>query len=498
MEAPESRRNAATGDEPPRKGANFAYEHPLPDSMRRAIVDVTVVDAESRAPVVGAEVQILNYVDLKFHPLATDEHGRVRVVYPFADDPQLSIEVRKEGYIPQRAGWFDRKKEEPPRELTIALRHGVTIGGLVTDEAGHPIEGVTVVATVDEHASGDRLTDPLGYEIFYEVPFRTGPDGRWSTSSCPPLARKLSLQLNHPDYVSGGGRTLGGSGRRVPDFEGLRRQTDRQIMAKGVRVDGWVVDAESKPVPGARVVDSSRGLTFLSWLREATTDQKGHFHIHCMPGESMTMLVQVRGYQPVTRSFKARAGVQPVEFRLDPGKVMKGRVVDTAGKPIAGASVLMLNSARNRGIFLRTWTDMEGRFVWDSAPDHSVELTIGKPGYLDIEQAPFTARDQEIEIVLKPALTVTIRVVDAASGQPIVSFDVERRVRDVATGGMAWNPVTARRPDNGARELVFDATDVPDQLQVRSLGYTPAVFRVVQGEERETEVVVRLEKAADQ
>ena len=106
--------------------------------------------------------------------LRPNQEGHLRVVYPYSDEPSLSIEVRKEGYVPQRSGWgSETKKDGPPREVTIALRHGTPMGGLVIDEAGKPIEGVTVVATVDAYIpmTGSRIR--LASRCFSR--YRSGP-----------------------------------------------------------------------------------------------------------------------------------------------------------------------------------------------------------------------------------------------------------------------------------------------------------------------------------
>ena len=117
----------------------------------------------------------------------------------------------------------------------------------------------------------------------YEVPFRTDAEGRWSTESCPPTARKIGLQLIHPDFVSGDCATLGGDGARHPSLEALRKRSDRQVMIKGVRVSGRIVDGAGKPVAKARISDSTRGLTFLTYVRHTETDADGRFHLHLPP-----------------------------------------------------------------------------------------------------------------------------------------------------------------------------------------------------------------------
>jgi len=492
-------RVAAAQSEPPQQKVKLAYDQPLPDSVRKSIVEVVVVDAASRAPIADAEVMVLNYVDLRFHTFSTDKRGLLRVVYPYSDKPALSLEVRKEGFVPQRSGWgFEKEKVDAPRQVTIALRSGVEVGGLVVDKAGRPIEGVTVVVSAEEYSPGDRLKHELGWEMLYEVPFRTGRDGRWRTGSCPPTATKIALQLIHSDYVSGGCATLAGPGLRHPSLEALRMQTDRQVMTKGVRVNGRVVDAAGKPIPGARICESSRGLTFLTYVRHAETDTGGRFHFHFEPDESVNLTVQVNGFEPATRSLTAKPDQDPIEFVLDAGKVIRGRVVDLGGKPIPGALVFIPGPAKHKGVFLRTWTDWEGRFIWGSAPSGQVELSISKEGYLWIAIESFTADDKETVVVLKPALTVMLSVRDAGTGRPIKSVSVETGTIDPATGSLRWQSEPAADSDDGVFRVTLDATKGPYQLRVKSKGFGWTASRTIRGDEKDVTEVIHLEKSKDQ
>jgi hypothetical protein len=488
---------AAAMSEPPQREMNLAYDRPLADSLRRSIVDITVVDAATKTPVVGAEVFVLSYIDFKYRVISTDQKGQLRVVYPHPGRPSLNIEVRKDGYVPQRSSWYPgSRKEGSPRRVTIGLRRGIPIGGLVTDEEGQPIEGVTVVATVDEHGPGERLTDDLGYEIFYEVPLRTGPDGRWQTRSLPATASKVSLQLIHPDYVSGNTRTLGGPGLRRPTIAALRDRTDRQVMTRGVRLGGRVVDAAGKPIPNARIVESSRGLTVLDYLREAETDAEGRFRFHLEPKEKVKLTVQVKGYEPLTRSFEARDATHPIELRLEPGKVVLGRVVDPAGKPIPAVSVMVSSLSRNKELFLQTWTDSTGRFRWDSAPAGQVELSVGTEEYLWLENVPFTADGQEKVVVLKPGLTVTIKTRDSRTGLPIKSFSIETGIQVPGTDDFRWEPGLTRAVTDGEYRTALDARVGPYQFRVKSDGYVPVTSRAVRGDEKSVEEVIELERPA--
>jgi hypothetical protein len=417
--------------------------------MRKAIVDVIVIDAVTKAPVVDAEVMVLNYVDLMYHPASTNQQGLLRVVYPYSDGPSdsVNIEIRREGYVPQRSGWgMENRKDGPPREVTIALRRGTPMGGLVTDEAGKPIEGVMVVASVDEYGPGNRLTDPLGSEILYEVPFRTGADGRWRAESLPSPAQKVSLLLIHPDYVSGDSMRTSGPGVRRPFIGLLRKQTDHQVMTKGVKVVGRVVDAAGKPIPSARVTETTEGQAFLTYIRHTETDAAGGFHFHFNPNEKITLTVQIKGYEPDTKSFVVKPGIEPIEFRLEPGKVIHGRVVDLEGKPIPAANIFIPRFSSHQGVFLRTWTDSQGRFRWDSGPSKAVELSIGKQGYVWVERVLFVTFEQETVVTLRPGLTITVTASDAQTGKAVKEFSTETGVSDPDTGMVTWKPEMLRAP----------------------------------------------------
>ena len=155
---------------------------------------------------------------------------------------------------------------------------------------------------------------------------------------------------------------MGGLGLRHPQIGLLRSQLDQEVMTKGVKLSGRVVNAAGKPIPGARISESSDGMTFLTYNRHTETDAEGRFHFHFNPNEKVTLTAQVKGYEPDTKSLVVKHGIEPIEFRLEPGRVIRGRVVDLSGKPIPAASIIIPVRSSHQGVFLRTWTDYRGAF----------------------------------------------------------------------------------------------------------------------------------------
>ena len=63
--APAAIPGSALAAESPQQRARMAYDRPLPDFAHKALVEVTVVDSASRAPLTDASVLVLNEVDLQ-------------------------------------------------------------------------------------------------------------------------------------------------------------------------------------------------------------------------------------------------------------------------------------------------------------------------------------------------------------------------------------------------------------------------------------------------
>jgi beta-lactamase regulating signal transducer with metallopeptidase domain len=480
---------------PPANGLPVrAYNQPVPNSAKYHTVTLTLLDDETNKPLADAEVIVLNYVDLRDYTFPTDSSGRLRFEYPYIGaKPQLNIELRKNGYVPVRHAWgFENEMYHATDALTVRLRRGTTMGGIVVYVGDQPVEGVTVVMTVSKYGAGKRPENPTGHEIYFEVPSTTGPDGRWRTDSVPPGAEEINLQLIHPDFVSDGTTTLGIKGR-TPTVAALQTQTDRQVLIKGVKISGRVVDMQGKPIGGAEVVDSTRGLTFVDYVRRAFTDPEGRFHFHLPRGGDVTLTAQVRGFEPASKKVAAEAGGPPSEFRLAPGRFLRGRVVDPKGKPIAGASIVIPSISKHKEIFLRRWSDAEGRFEWDSAPAESVEFSIWAEGYVPRDPVLLAASNTEAIVVLKPAVGVSLRVVDAGTGKPIAEFSVQIVA---AIPGKAeflpWGPATYGE-FGGDFHTSFDAKNSPFRITVSASGYAPAQTRVFRGDERAVREVIRLE-----
>ncbi|MBL8726582.1 MAG: sigma-70 family RNA polymerase sigma factor [Planctomycetes bacterium] len=172
------------------------------------------------------------------------------------------------------------------------------------------------------------------------------------------------------------------------------------LLALEHTVFGRVHDVHGAPIAGAE-------LTVNGWRDIATSsDADGRYELK-VPGPPYLLLVHKTSYRERMLDATVVEGMprNELDIELQPGAAFSGRVVDAAGKPIAGAKV------RASGLALGTETDAAGQFVFGgAAPDESHGLTVTKAGFQPTTKGA-TAGEAPVEIVLHPGLELTLRAV---------------------------------------------------------------------------------------
>ncbi len=80
-----------------------------------------------------------------------------------------------------------------------------------------------------------------------------------------------------------------------------------------------------------------------------------------------TVTAQSPGRAPELADVVVAPGMKPVELRLGPGHLIRGRVINPEGKPLDGVTVQAMDWKRHSSLDWMTKTDARGRFTWDSA-----------------------------------------------------------------------------------------------------------------------------------
>ncbi len=270
----------------------------------------------------------------------TDAEGRYRIVGTDREFEAIWLSIDKPGFVPIQLVWSNIAEvpAEIPREVTVALEPGSTIGGFVRDEQGQPIAGATVglsIPSTGNQKPGQPRVDLRNFQT------RTDGEGRWRCDLVPARLDILSITVEHPDYVSESNPFWRRS-ESAREFDDLQAGKVVLVLKEGTTLEGRVSARDGHPVTGARVIQADRNLR-----GTATTDDRGRFEQAHIPPGPIELIVQARGYVPALVRKSSRAPCSPAEVRLTRRPGLAGSSTTRTGRSRAPSS--MSTSVRRTG-----------------------------------------------------------------------------------------------------------------------------------------------------
>lgn len=391
---------------------NRGQAAPMPEVARIAL---HVADADTGAGLSKARIHVAYFYAGgrgESHDFVTDRSGTAAIPEPFeGGDKGMNVFVVAEGHVPKCVSF---QSDDARREYTLRLAPGVAVRGLVLDPDGQPVPGVEI-----------KLQNGGGYKHGAEnVDFQlcsaaTDENGRWTYSYAPEWFEELRFILTHVDYAV----TL----PVVPTAQ-VSLTNLIFVLQRGFVLEGVVADLHGRPIAGAQVKElHNRGYR----QQTALTDDRGRFVlkgigefdsvvsplpergqsnvwiIRGMTGQSeayVNLEVSAEGFAPVIRKTSLPQQTNSVALQLSAAKIFRGRVLNEAGDPIAGAVVR--TDANSEGIVRFLWsttTDQEGRFEWRSAPAEPTLFWFEAAGYEWKRGMELVADESDHEIRLKRA-----------------------------------------------------------------------------------------------
>jgi beta-lactamase regulating signal transducer with metallopeptidase domain/thiol-disulfide isomerase/thioredoxin len=437
----------------------------------------TVADATGE-PLEGVKIRFNGRVAGKRFDqrLETNDDGIASVYWARgATVNNLWMQCERNGYVPIHYNWqSDVRPIEMPERLDLQFAAGQTVGGVVQDENGAPIAGAHVEITMP-------LTWPeLDNWVFNAAELTTDDAGRWTWPSAPPDFGTLGVRLKHPDFMDGYG-TASADGKAIA------------VLKRGLEVAGRVVDTEGKPIAGATArLGFDR---FGSNDPESKTDADGRFVLkNCKPGKSL-VTIQAEGLSPQFKDVFVEERADVGEFRLEPGHMLRLRVVDQEGQPVKGVWCGTDTWRSYRTLEFRADTDADGRIIWTSAPRDAVLCDFGKDGYMAVRKVSLEAGEKEHIITIPRRLTVTGTVTDAATKEPLPEFGIRHGYlwagrNEPSLSGDAPVPYV-----DGTFGYSFDEPIIGAYvLQAVAPGYLPAISRPIRSDERDVSVEFTLQR----
>jgi RNA polymerase sigma factor (sigma-70 family) len=508
-------------------------------------ITLRIIAEDTEQPVAGAAIEYFvaekgRRISPAPTPMTATDQGVCEIPISRATVGTLTIQSRTDGFVDMVATWWPDRGEEIPQQYTLRLARSVPIGGQVVDEAGQPISGAQVQFDYQSSASTANAVEPPHLATQAQEKTVTDAEGRWRIDRFAKEAVSMLYGVaTHPDYFNG------------PLFkysDGAGPEVEKQLLTgaylfqltRGMTVRGVIVDKDGQIVTGAKVAAAAlmedpplargRSITRVSTRAKETTNQAdGTFTLTgCKPGTNR-FTVEARGFAWARVEMNLARDATPLRFVLQPGNVLRLRVLDPNGQPVSNCLVgfpsqqpirrgvltaaIMVEAASRRGRFgiepvNRFRSDAEGRVAWDSAPSSEVELGFSTAG-LQSTNILVPADGQEHVVTLTSAhpadqpqrLTVSGSVRDAASGLPIPRFRVSLSRSPLSQYGPDWSHTESGQDGKflWVDNMRYDETrpgSHPVSLKIEADGYAPLVSRVVQTDEGEAHLDITLMPSA--
>ncbi len=236
-----------------------------------------------------------------------------------------------------------------------------------------------------------------------------------------------------------------------------------------------------EPLSGTKVNQGSS--RWGSHYPSTKTASKGRFRFrNCKPGQ-MVLTFQCDGYAPELLELDVQEDVADLKVTLSKPHTLRGRVLDTQDAPLDGVTVVADTWRGHRSLSMRTKTDAEGHFEFDSAPGDAVLYDILKQGYMSVRNTSLTAGDKEHTVTLPPELVISGQVVDSETQKPVPSFLVLRGIQWEGRNAPSWQRREPAAGKDGAYSMRLAYPYPGHLLKVEAEGYLPAVSRVFQSDE---------------
>jgi hypothetical protein len=230
-------------------------------------------------------------------------------------------------------------------------------------------------------------------------------------------------------------------------------------LVPGSAATGRLIDSKRAPVEGAEVTAGFKLPGFQRGLmRYARSDASGRYVLRGIPSGPAQLKVTKTGYATSLQPIDASADVAVADVVLTGSRVAPVKVVDTRGRPIAGASVRSKN-----GPAAVTGADGVAKLAGVSVDEETL-LTVEAKRFHSAQVALPVAVRQEFVVTLASGVRVAASLVNVQTGQPA-------------------GPGTVLVMNNGARMIAkFDADGTIDiggldagrlSLEIRASGMAP-------------------------
>jgi len=444
----------------------LAQDEAKEDDSGFKYIEIKVLDPDGK-PLADAAVEVsMDGIDF---PLIADEEGIASLNVPSTVERSLMLGVRHDGFAAVGARWS--KGDKVPDEFLIRLEKGATIGGIVHDEDGNPVEGVDVKISMSSSNTKAGELRPW----FSGIVGTTDSEGRWHTETAPEKKIQLYFRLNHPDFIEDHG-----SSRQRPTWNQLKSMDYVFVIEKGIEIRGRVVDADDQPVVGAEVV---AGLDRYNNSKEPVeTDENGEYLLKNVKAGNIAISVVAKELAADMQKISASKESEPINFQLQPGNHIRFQITDPDGQPLEGVRISPEEWRGFRCLVRRDGsqeTDSDGVWEWNGAPADEIQFNFYLSDYMSVRKKQYVPQEEAYEIQMGWPLVLSGKVVDAETGKPIDKFEIIEGGRWHGQQRVSWQMHRPGKGQAGKYQVKYTSDAEGYRIKIRAEGYRPVTSELV-------------------
>ena len=384
-----------------------------------------------------ANASVSGFVPHAYADTPTDNEGRIN--FAVQEPGHYSLTIQVDGYEPAKVDGLVVGDEKVAPEFVVKLKRAKEVKGTVEVQVlsanGSPVKDVWVTP-VKKQGEGafewewliDRgqFSDKNGLVRFNDL-----PAGDYIFVGIPPSDR-LPVAISPTVTVA--------SAEKV--------KVTISVPATG-RIVGKLVDEKGNPIAGEFVSvwkeDETQEERLLGYnLPTAVTKSDGSFTLENLPEGSYiisTSFGVAVGLVTTWQNVRVRGGetakVTVTVISEMPTVSITGEVIDSSGKPVSGATVLV-----NSEPMLRAVTDENGRFSFSEIPAFrynrpaTYSVTVMKPGFASRSETVKIegGKSPEVRLMLEPGALIEGQLV-SEKGEPVGGMPVYAVPEELACAG---------------------------------------------------------------
>ena len=343
-------------------------------------------------------------------PVMSQADGSFEVV-EVSPGTEMFVEGTHAQFLTTQSETFDLMAGGSLTNVTLTMKVGGAISGIVVDESGVPLEGA-IVAVRDEWL-GDVNPESL--------PNKTVSDaaGQFSIKSLPSGYHNLICAMN-------GFLTVEKS--EIIVEEGMNTANIELRLTQGAVLAGLVTDFSGNPIEGARVVaiDTSDGLRKIS----KSSDLTGRFSFDNLGQFPVDLAVEKNGFAEI-RLFEVPVNGDEIIVQLEALGGLRGTVLQEDGSPLRAFSVsprIIVGDKPTTKVPARTFQPEDGFFQFDGLAPGRYSVIIGAPGFAQatIDDVVIRSNDWfDVQTIrLGQGGRVLGQIIDSNSNQPVAGAKV--------------------------------------------------------------------------